>query len=72
MTTVVNNPGSSGDDGGSGVVVGVVILVVVLFLIFFFGLPYLKGNQTSNQAPQSGGGVQVPSQIDVNVNKNPQ
>ncbi len=70
MTTVVNTPPSSGDNGNSGIIIGVVILLIVLFLLFFFGAPFLRGNRTA-PAPQSGG-VQVPSQIDVNVNKAPQ
>ncbi|HSX24600.1 MAG TPA: hypothetical protein VLG69_01395 [Candidatus Andersenbacteria bacterium] len=72
MTTVVNNPGtSSGDNGGSGVIVGVVVLLVVLFLILFFATPLFRRSAAPAAQPQSGG-VQVPSQIDVNVNKAPQ
>ncbi len=66
MATVVNNP-SSGDSGGSGLIVGVVVVVVVVLLLLFFGLPAIRGTQTP-QTPSQGTDINIPDQVDLNVN----
>lgn len=61
MTTIIN-PG--GGDGGNGVgmILGVVIALVVIFLFFVYGLPAIRGGN------DGGTNINVPEQIDVNVN----
>jgi hypothetical protein len=66
MTTVINNPpsGESKSGMGMGFLVGIILLVVAGFLFFMYGLPALR-QTTENSAPQ----INVPDQIDVNINK---
>jgi len=69
---------------GTGVVLGavLVLLVVVIGLFFVFGGPsrFVSGNGTPSQTnvnvpaqnqPQSGPNINIPRQIDVNVNQQP-
>lgn len=67
---------------GIGVVLGIVLvlLVVVIALFFAFGGPtrFVGGapsqtnvNVPAQQQPQSGPNIQVPRQIDINVNQPP-
>lgn len=61
MATVINNPGNGeSNGGGAGLIIGIVILVVVVALFFIYGLPAMRNND-------SGTTVNVPDQIDVNV-----
>ncbi len=63
MTTIVNTPASSNESGGStGMIVGLLVLVLVVFLFFYYGLPAIKSVQPGS--PQ----INLPSEIDVNVN----
>lgn len=73
MTTVVNNPAPSSNEGsGMGMIIGIIVLVVVLFFVFFYGMPYFRGTASQNNAPQPDSAIiEVPDQIDVNVNKAP-
>jgi hypothetical protein len=78
VATVINtNPTPSSDSGsGVGLIVGIIIVIVVIALFFLFGLPYLRGgntgtNNTTNIVPEGGGSdteIDVPEQVDVNVN----
>lgn len=62
MATIVNNPGTTTDNNsGMGFLLGVILLITFAILFFLYGLPYLAN---SFSGPQ----VQVPGQIDVNVN----
>lgn len=62
MATIVNTPGSTTDSsGGMGFVLGVLLLLLVAFLFFVYGLPAI-------QQSMSGPSVQVPGQVDVNLN----
>lgn len=65
MTTIVNTPpATENSEGGSmGWIVGLVILLVLLYLGYVYGLPAIRNMQTGT--PQ----INVPSQIDVNVNQ---
>lgn len=63
MSTVVNTPASGSDNSGMGFLLGAILLIAVVFLFFYFGLPMLRGAAQAPQAPQ----IQVPGQIDVNV-----
>lgn len=67
MTTVINTstptPAPAESNSNAGLIVGLVFLLVVLFLAWAYGLPYLR-SATQN----SGTNVNVPRQIDVNVN----
>ncbi len=67
MATIVNNPPQNEKDSGGGFFVGMILVVLFIILFIFYGLPLLqRGGQ------QSGGtNIQVPEQIDVNVNQNP-
>lgn len=52
------------DEGsGMGFLLGIVLLAVILFLFFYYGLPFLRNSTATT--PQ----VNVPGQIDVNVNQ---
>jgi hypothetical protein len=62
MATVVNNPAPAREDGsGMGFLLGVILLIVFAVLFFLYGLPYLTSTFSGPQ-------VNVPGQIDVNVN----
>ena len=65
MATVVNNPQptqqpAQQSSNGNGFLVGIILLILFVIIIVFYGLPYLGS---------MGGGtdVNVPKQIDVNV-----
>jgi len=62
-TIVVNNPSSDKSGGSVMAIIGLIILVVFLYLGYVYGLPALRQVQVG--APQ----INVPSQIDVNVNQ---
>ena len=70
MTTVVNNPADGTDNGGSsmgvGMIVGIIVVIalIVLFFMFFFRG---AGNTTAPTTNEGGTGVEIPSQVDVNV-----
>lgn len=64
MATIVNNPPASDNSGGPmGMILGLIALVVVAYLFFVYGLPAIKNTQLGT--PQ----INIPSKIDVNVNK---
>jgi len=54
-------------DGGSspvtGILIAIILIALFLFLFFIFGKGYFMGNNTSTPA------LNVPEQIDVNVNE---
>lgn len=63
MTTIVNNPPSSDNSGGPiGMIVGIIVLVILVYLGYVYGLPAIR---QMGGTPQ----VNIPSQIDVNVNQ---
>lgn len=66
MTTIVNTPPAKESDGGMGWIVGLIVFLVVAYLFIMYGLPALRNVQTG--APQ----INVPSQIDVNINQTPE
>lgn len=60
MATIVNNPAP--DSGsGMGFLIGIIVLVVLGALFFFYGLPYIQ------QGMNSGVQVNVPKDINVNI-----
>ena len=63
MATIINNP-DSGDKGGGGLgmIIGAIVLVLVIVLFFVYGLPAMR-----NSGDSTGTDVNVPDQIDVNV-----
>lgn len=64
MTTIVNSPQPANNSGGPvGIIIALIVLVVLLYLGFVYGLPALR--QMKSGTPQ----INVPSQIDVNINK---
>jgi hypothetical protein len=78
---VVTNPASSNEGSGMGMMIGIIILVVVILLLIFFGLPYLRGtnqaitptqntNEVTVPQEQPGTQINVPDQLDVNVQPN--
>lgn len=77
MATVVNNAGSPTDNSGMGIFVAILLLIFVFFLFLFYGLPRLRGpNSTNTEKPTentSGSeiNVDIPEQIDINTNINP-
>lgn len=66
MATIVNTPASSDNSSGAlTMLMGLGFLLVLVILFFYFGLPMLN---RATQAPQ----VNIPDQVDVNVNGLPQ
>ncbi len=64
MTTIVNNPPPSKESGGGmGLIVGLVVFVIAAYLLVVYGIPAVRQMQTGS--PQ----INVPSKIDVNINK---
>lgn len=63
MAVIVNTPTQAHDDRSNllGTILGLILLAVLAYLFIVYGLPALRGG---TQAPQ----LNVPSQIDVNVN----
>ncbi len=62
MATIVQQPASSTDTGsGLGFLLGIVLLILFVLGLLYYGLPAIQ-NQTA--APS----IQVPRQVDVNVN----
>lgn len=67
MATIVNTTPAAPSDSGSSAsfLIGSILLLVLAFLFFYYGLPAIR----SASAPaQQGTSIQVPDQIDVNVN----
>jgi hypothetical protein len=69
MTTVVNTPGgsTSSDSSGMGMIIGVIVLLAIVFLIFFYGMPFLRGTATQQNSAPAPASVNLPDQVDVNV-----
>lgn len=64
MTTIVNTPPANNDSGGMmGMVFGIVVLVVLGYLFFIYGVPAIR------QFQSRGVQINVPSDINVNVNQ---
>lgn len=63
MATIINNPPSDNSGGPMGMIIGFVILLVLGYLIYVYGIPAIQ--QVKVGTPQ----INVPSQIDVNVNQ---
>jgi len=61
MATIVNNPAPVNEGSGMGFFLGALVLIVFLVLLFIYGLPMLRN---ATQGPT----INVPDQIDVNVN----
>jgi hypothetical protein len=63
MATIVNQPAPAHEHSGSGMgfLLGIILLVILGVLLFTYGIPYLSN---SFSGPQ----VNVPGQVDVNVN----
>ena len=61
MATVINNPDTSGSGGGMGMVLSVLLVIVVIVLFFVYGLPAMRGTNRGTT-------VNVPDQVDINVN----
>lgn len=68
MATIVNNPPAEQprSNGGGNFLLGIILIIVLVYVIFYYGLPYLRsGMSTGTQ-------INVPKQVDVNVNQQPQ
>ena len=64
MTTIVNSPQPANNSGGPiAIIVALIVLLVLLYLGFVYGLPALR------QMKSGGTQINVPDQIDINVNK---
>jgi Na+-transporting methylmalonyl-CoA/oxaloacetate decarboxylase gamma subunit len=80
MATIVNNPAPTSDSSGSGMMIGLVVLIILAIIVWFWGVPMMRrstseptqNNSTQMEAPENnnpGTTIQVPDQIDVNVNQ---
>lgn len=65
MTTIVNTPPATNNDSGGmmGMVFGLIVLVILGYLFVFYGVPAIR------QFQSRGIQINVPSDINVNVNK---
>jgi len=65
MTTIVNTPPAVDNSSGGPMswIIGLVILLVLLYFGYVYGLPAIRNIQLGT--PQ----INIPSQIDVNVNQ---
>lgn len=59
--TVINNPPAQDGNNGFGFLLGVVLLIGFALFIMYYGLPMIR----NTTAPQ----INVPSQIDVNIDQ---
>ena len=67
MTTIVNNPPASDNSSGPmGIIIGLVVLVVIGYLVWAYGIPAMQRVQSD------GVQINVPSELDVNVNQTTQ
>jgi hypothetical protein len=62
MATVVNQPPNQPADSGMGFLVGIILILLVGVLLIYFALPALR------QQPAAPTEIQVPDQINVDVN----
>lgn len=62
MATVVNNPPASTHSNGTGMMIGALFLLIVVAFLFYFG------SRLFNSAQPQDVNVQVPEQVDVQVN----
>lgn len=68
---------SGGDSNGMGFFMGMILLVLLVLFFMFYGLPAMRGGSNTQQpAPSApaveggdGGSIEVPDQIDINVNQ---
>ena len=61
MSTVINNPANGEDSSGvAGMLIGIIVLVIAFILFFLYGLPMLRTNPATQEAPKS-------NSLDVNV-----
>ena len=65
MATVVQQPSG---DSGMGVFLAAILIILFFVLVWFFGLPLLRQGGTT-PAPANAPAVEVPGQIDVNLNQ---
>ena len=75
MATIVNNrTGETESTGGRSSALTAVLLLAVVLLLLVFGLPMIRGAFNGTGAGNTGGGndagVNVPSQIDGQVDVN--
>ena len=63
MATIVNttSPAASDRSSSTGTLIGIVMLLLVVVLFFYYGLPALR-------SATSGPSINVPREVDVNVN----
>lgn len=63
MATIINTPASTGESSsGMGFLLGIVFLILFILALLYVGLPMLNRATSSPQ-------VNVPDQIDVNINQ---
>ena len=64
MTTIVNNPPPSNDSGGmAGLIIGLILVLVIVYVVIMYGIPAVQNMQLGS--PQ----INIPSEIDVNINQ---
>jgi hypothetical protein len=64
MTTIVNNPQPSNNSGGPwGLIIAIIVLAVLAYLGYVYGVPAIKQMQGGTTQ------INVPSEIDINVNQ---
>jgi hypothetical protein len=67
MATIVNTPATRESDGGMGFLLGVIALIVFAVLFIYYLLPALQSGFSTSSSPT----INVPKDINVNVNQQP-
>jgi hypothetical protein len=65
MAVIVNNPTpeTKPEESSSGVLIAVILIIIFVIALVYFGIPVLRSTTTNIPS------LQIPSKIDVNVNK---
>ena len=66
MATIVNTPTTRESDGGMGFLLGVIALIIFAVLFIYYLLPALQSGFSSSSPT-----INVPKDINVNVNQQP-
>lgn len=70
MVDIINTPARS-ESGGVGVLLAGIVFVIFALLFIFYGLPAMRGTMQSSTTDTSdnNGRIEIPDEIDVNVNQ---
>ncbi len=64
MATVINNPDTQESSSAAGIIIAVILAAIFFIVFLIYGLPFLSRSANNN----GGTDINVPDQIDVDVN----